>query len=217
MRLKICGITNLQQAIEIVNLGIDTLGFICVNQSPRYIKPQQIKNIIEKLPQESSTVGVFVNEDINKIIQIITQTGLTGIQLHGDETVNDCQHIRQALPEIEIIKAFRYQNQESLNQLDSYLPVVDTILLDAYQVGVHGGTGQQFKWEDLTDFRPSRPWLLAGGLKPDNVMKAFNTVACDGLDISSGVEISPGNKDIDKIKELCHLLNNIKGQLHSCN
>ena len=217
MRLKICGITNAQQAIEIVNLGVDTLGFICVRETPRYIKPQEIKSIIEQLPTQISTVGVFVNEEINKIIEILTETNLTAIQLHGEETTNYCQELRNALPEVEIIKAFRYQNQESLAQLDSYFPVVDTIILDPYQEGVHGGTGKQLNWQDLTDFRPSRPWLLAGGLKPENVVEALNTVSCDGLDISSGVEISPGNKDIEKVKELCQILSSLSNQLHSYN
>jgi phosphoribosylanthranilate isomerase len=207
MRLKICGITQVQQAIAIVNLGVDTIGFICVKQTPRYIEPDKIKRIIEKLPPEILTVGVFVNEKIETIIEIVNHTGLTSIQLHGEETPVDCQQLRETLPNIEIIKAFRYQNQESLACLENYLPVIDTILLDAYQAGSYGGTGKQLKWEDLSDFRPSRPWLLAGGLKPDNVLQAINTVPCDGLDLSSGVEISPGNKDLDKIQKLCEILN----------
>lgn len=207
MRLKICGITQVQQAIAIVNLGVDTLGFICVKQTPRYIEPEQIKNILQELPPEILTVGVFVNEQIERIIEIVKQTGLTSIQLHGEETPTNCQQLKETLPNIEIIKAFRYQNQESLAHLESYLPVIDTILLDAYQAGSYGGTGKQLKWEDLTDFRPSRPWLLAGGLKPHNVLQAVNTVPCDGLDLSSGVEISPGNKDLAKIQQLCEILN----------
>ncbi len=215
MRLKICGITKIEQAIDIVNLGVDTLGFICVLESPRYISPIQIKTIIQQLPEEISTVGVFVNEEIDKIVEIVTQTNLTAIQLHGDETVDYCQQLTTLLPKTEIIKAFRYQNRESLQQLNSYLPVIDTILLDAYQVGVYGGTGKQLNWQDLTDFRPQRPWLLAGGLKPDNVAKALNTVPCDGLDLSSGVEINAGNKDILKIEQLCQTLNSLKNKLHS--
>ena len=217
MRLKICGITKVQQAIEIVNLGVDTLGFICVHKTPRYIEAEQIKSIIKELPNHVSTVGVFVNEEIKTIIEIINQTGLTAIQLHGEETPTHCQKLSEALPEIEIIKAFRYQNQQSLADLDRYLSFIDTILLDAYQAGSYGGTGKQLNWEDLIDFRPSRPWLLAGGLKPDNVIKALNTVPCDGLDLSSGVEISPGNKDIEKITKLCQILNRSKNELHSYN
>ena len=217
MRLKICGITDLQQAIAIVELGVDTLGFICVSESPRYIKPTAIKTIIKELPTDISTVGVFVNKEIEQVIEIVAETGLTAVQLHGNETISYCQQLRESLPEIEIIKAFRYQNQESLNQLDNYLPVVDTILLDAYQPHIYGGTGTTINWSQLDSFRPSRPWLLAGGLNPDNVAEALNKVPCDGLDLSSGVEISPGNKDIEKVKQLCQTLNEIKGELHSYN
>ena len=206
MRLKICGITNIPQALEIVALGIDTIGFICVSQSPRYISPEKIKSIIEKLPKFTSTIGVFVNEDWQNIVKIVNQTGLTGVQLHGDENGDYCRQLRDALPEIEIIKAFRYQNSQSLSSLDTYLPVIDTILLDAYQANVYGGTGKQLNWEDLKNFRPDRPWLLAGGLRSDNVLEAMKTVSCNGVDLSSGVEVSPGNKDLTKIKQLVEVL-----------
>lgn len=217
MRLKICGITKVQQAIDIVNLGVDTLGFICLEQTPRYIKPEQIKKIVQELPNEISTVGVFVNEEIDTTIEIIDYTGLTAIQLHGEETATHCQQLSEALPESEIIKVFRYQNPESLADLDSYLPFIDTILLDAYQVGSYGGTGKQLQWQELKNFRPACPWLLAGGLKPENVIEALQTVSCDGLDLSSGVEISPGNKDLEKITQLCQILNNSPEPLHSYN
>ncbi len=207
MRLKICGITNVPQAIEITNLGIDTLGFICVRKSPRYITGEKIKSIIQQLPNSISTIGVFVNEDWQNIVSIVKQTGLTGVQLHGEEDSHYCQQLRESLPEIEIIKAFRYQNSQSLASLNSYLPIVDTILLDAYQADAYGGTGKKLNWQELKDFRPDRPWLLAGGLKPDNVIEALNTVPCNGLDLSSGVEISPGNKNITKVKQLWDVLN----------
>jgi len=207
MRIKICGIKDLQQAISIERLGIETMGFICVKNSPRYIKPSEIKDIVKVLSTSTRKIGVFVNEDLSTIIEIIRQTGFTGIQLHGDETPNHCQKLRQLLPNVEIIKAFRYQNPDSLTVLGDYLPVIDTILLDAFQVGVYGGTGKTLNWLQLADFQPSRPWLLAGGLNPDNVVEALKVVKCDGIDLSSGVEISAGNKDLSKIQLL---LNNLK-------
>lgn len=209
MRIKICGITNQQQAISIVSFGVDTLGFICVEKSPRYILPLDIKNIIQVLPSRISKIGVFVNEDINKIIGIVKETGLTGIQLHGDENPTLCAQLRELLPDIEIIKAFRYRNPDSLNLLDDYIPTINTILLDAFQEGVYGGTGKTLNWLQLENFRPSRPWLLAGGLNPDNVITAVKSVKCDGLDVSSGVEINPGDKDLDKIKLLLNKLNQL--------
>ncbi|BAQ66907.1 phosphoribosylanthranilate isomerase [Geminocystis sp. NIES-3709] len=212
MRIKICGVTLLEQAISIAELGVDTLGFICVKTSPRYIKPEDIKNIIKILPPEMSKVGVFVNENVENIITLVKETGLTAIQLHGDENLNVCRQLREFLPDIEIIKAFRYQNLKSLQLLENYLPLIDTILLDAFQEGIYGGTGKTLNWLQLNNFRPSRPWLLAGGLEPDNVITALQIVQCDGIDLSSGVEISPGNKDLDKIKLLLDNLNKFKNQ-----
>lgn len=217
MRVKICGITNLEQALAIVNFGADTLGFICVAKSPRYVNNEMIKNIIQQLPKEISKIGIFVNENIDNLIKTVQETGLTGIQLHGEESPAICAQLREFLPDIEIIKAFRYQNSESLALLDSYIPVIDTILLDAYQQGVYGGTGKTLNWLELANFRPSRPWLLAGGINPDNVLNALARLKCDGIDVSSGVEISPGNKDLEKIRQLFQQLNTLKNQLNSSN
>ncbi|WP_017295532.1 phosphoribosylanthranilate isomerase [Geminocystis herdmanii] len=210
MRIKICGITDLQQAISIESLGVDTLGFICVKKSPRYIQEEEIKKIIKVLSSPISKVGVFVNEEIDNIIKIVKNTGLTAVQLHGDETPNFCSQLRELLPDREIIKAFRYQNADSLSLLLEYSPFIDTILLDTFQQGIYGGTGKTLDWQQLDNFRPSRPWLLAGGLTPDNVMLALQTLQCDGIDLSSGVEISAGNKDLEKIKLLLNNLNQVK-------
>lgn len=217
MRLKICGITRLEQAEAIASLGVDTLGFICVKDSPRYINPEQIKAITSKLPLQISKIGVFVNENIEEIVSIVQAGGLTGIQLHGDEPPTLCEQLRQILPEREIIKVFRYQNPDSLNNLEDYLSFIDTILLDTYQKDVYGGTGKTFNWSELADFRPIRPWLLAGGLTPENVLLALNTLKCDGIDVSSGVESHPGEKDLNKIKQLLQHLNSVKIPLHSSN
>lgn len=212
MRVKICGITDLQQAISIESLGVDTLGFICVKQSPRYIQEEEIKKIISVLSPLTSKVGVFVNEKINNIIRIVKNTGLTAVQLHGDENPSICQQLRELFPDREIIKAFRYKNANSLNLLSDYFPFIDTILLDAFQEGIYGGTGKKLNWQELETFRPSRPWLLAGGLTPDNVIFPLKTLQCDGIDLSSGVEITPGNKDLEKIRLLLNNLNHLKNQ-----
>jgi phosphoribosylanthranilate isomerase len=217
MRVKLCGITTLEQGLAIANLGADTLGFICVKKSPRYINNETIKNIIQQLPKEISKIGVFVNENVENIIKTVEETGLTGIQLHGEESINICAQLRDFLPDIEIIKAFRYQNSESLALLESYIPVIDTILLDAYQEGVYGGTGKTLNWLQLANFRPSRPWLLAGGINADNILSALESVKCDGIDVSSGVEISAGNKDLEKVKQLFQQLNTLKDKLNSSN
>lgn len=213
MRLKICGVTNIEQAKAITDLGVDTIGFICVKESPRYIFPSAITKIIQELPPEISTIGVFVNETIENISKIVNETGLTGVQLHGEETPQFCSSLREIFPEIEIIKAIRFKNIEAKNEAQIYLPVVDTLLIDTYEKDVYGGTGKTFSWSQMSDFRPSRPWLLAGGVGAGNVIEAFETLTCDGIDISSSVEISPGQKDLAKIKELLEILESIKNKL----
>ncbi len=209
MRLKICGITNPEQAEAIASLGVDTLGFICVKNSPRYVNAKEIKAITDKLPSEMSKVGVFVNQTEEEIVNIVQEGGLTAIQLHGDEPPSVCARLRELLPDLEIIKVFRYQNRDSLARLDDYLSLIDTILLDTYQKEVYGGTGKTFNWSELVDFRPSRPWLLAGGLNSENVLLALNTLKCDGLDVSSSVESQPGEKDLNKIRQLLDHLNSV--------
>lgn len=206
MRIKICGITDSATAQAIAKEGADTLGFICVPQSPRYVPPSTISTIIQAIPEEISTVGVFVNTPVEEIITIVATTGLTGIQLHGEEKPTTCAKLREILPNIEIIKAFRVKNIESLEQIESYYPVVDTLLLDAYHPDSYGGTGKQLNWDQLINFRPPRPWLLAGGITPDNVITALNKVKCDGIDVSSGVETAPGQKDITKVSNLFQTL-----------
>ncbi len=208
MRIKICGVTSAEEAKAIASIGVDTIGFICVPDSPRYQTSSSIKAIIQQLPTQISTIGVFVNAPMDQIINIVKETGLTGVQLHGEETIAFCTQLRENLPDIEIIKAVRYKNIESKKEAENYLPVIDTLLMDTYEKGLHGGTGKTFNWEELKDFRPSRSWLLAGGINPDNALTAFTILNCDGIDVSSGVESSPGTKDLVKIKKLIAALNN---------
>ncbi|MBE9221732.1 phosphoribosylanthranilate isomerase [Cyanobacterium stanieri LEGE 03274] len=213
MRIKICGLTNVEEARAIASMGVDTIGFICVKDSPRYIPPFSIRAIVEKLPPQISTIGVFVNASVSKIVDIVRETRLTGVQLHGEEDIAFCEQLRIILPSIEIIKAIRYKDAQSRQEAEKYIPVVDTLLIDTYQKGIHGGTGTTFNWDELRDYRPSRPWLVAGGVSPDNVITAFNTLQCDGIDLSSKVEVKPGQKDLEKIKQLIIKLESIKNKL----
>ena len=207
MRFKICGITKIEQGIKIVQLGATDLGFICYPKSPRYVSSNQIQKIIKEIPPQTGKIGVFVNETLENIDKIVQQTNLTGIQLHGDETVEYCHKIRQILPKIELIKALRIKNIDSLNLLKTYYHKVDTLLLDAYHPNLLGGTGHTLDWEILQKLKPPVPWLLAGGLTPDNILIALNQLSPDGIDLSSGVEISPGNKDLNKVTQLFEKLN----------
>ena len=203
MRIKICGITKPEQGQKIVELGATALGFICVERSPRYIKPEQIKIIIQGLHHAVDTIGVFANEEIAYITEVVNQTGLTGVQLHGSESLEYCQQLREKLPpQIEIIKAFRIKDRASLDTTSNYTQCVNTLLLDAYHPQILGGTGKTLNWSDLQQFKPSLPWMLAGGLTPDNVKTALSQLQPDGIDLSSGVERSPGDKDLSKVTQL---------------
>ena len=209
LRVKICGITRSEQGQTIAALGADALGFICVPQSPRYVDAPQIQQIQQTVPAHVDRIGVFMDADIDTIVRVVDVGGLTGAQLHGDESVKDCQTLRDRLPQIEIIKAFRVRHIESLALAAEYAPAVDWLLLDAYHPGIGGGTGKTLDWQALQSFRPARPWFLAGGLAPDNVSEALSLVQPDGIDLSSRVEIAPGNKDLSEIAQLFRTLNQL--------
>lgn len=205
MRVKICGITKVEQGIAIARLGARSLGFICVQASPRYVSPQTIRLIVEQLPENVDRIGVFANSTIDNICQVVAESNLSGVQLHGDETVEYCTRLREFLPRIEIIKALRVKTPETLDIANIYAVHVDTLLLDAYHPDQLGGTGKTLDWQMLAEFRPNSPWLLAGGLKPDNVLSAIGSLSDNnfsGVDLSSGVEISPGDKDLTKVAKL---------------
>lgn len=207
MRIKICGITKPDQGEKIVRLGANALGFICVERSPRYVTPSQIQTIIDGLDSPADTIGVFADAAISEITETVDTAGITGVQLHGAESVQFCQQLRAALPsEIEIIKAFRVKDKESLAQTAIYSESVNTLLLDAYHPQMLGGTGQTLNWTDLQQFKPELPWMLAGGLTPQNVSEALSQLQPDGIDLSSGVESSPGNKDLHKVTQLFQAL-----------
>ena len=202
MRVKICGITQPQQSIAIASLGATALGFICVPTSPRYVTVSQIRAAVAELPANIDTIGVFANTSIPEISQIVVDSGLTGVQLHGDESPDFCYQLRQSLSNVEIIKALRIRSLEHLDTADNYTKYVDTLLLDAYHPQQLGGTGKTLDWTMLEQFSPSCPWFLAGGLTADNIVEALSQVNPSGVDLSSGVERSPGNKDLDKVAKL---------------
>ncbi|NET48986.1 MAG: phosphoribosylanthranilate isomerase [Merismopedia sp. SIO2A8] len=206
MRIKICGITQPDQGMAIAQLGATALGFICVESSPRYVTPAQIRAITEPLLDSLAypidRVGVFVNESLATIEQTVEEGHLNVVQMHGDESLTFCQHFKAQFPHIELVKAFRIRDTAALQASMEYAAVVDTILLDAYHPTILGGTGHMVDWNLLQSFDPGCPWFLAGGLNPDNVREAIAQVHPDGIDLSSGVERSPGNKDLEKVRAL---------------
>ena len=206
LRVKICGITQVQQALEIVSMGAQSLGFICVERSPRFVQAEKIAEIVDAVRHaygdRIQTVGVFADAAAEVLERTVTTSGLTSIQLHGQESPESCGQIRSTFPAHELIKAFRVKDAETLRGVALYDEVVDTFLLDAYHPQELGGTGHAWDWSLLKNYRFERPWLLAGGLNPNNVSDAIAACEPNGIDLSSGVEISPGLKDLDKVKAL---------------
>lgn len=205
MQVKICGITQVDQAIAIAHQGATDLGFICVAQSPRYVPPDRIAAIVQALSAVQlrvNTVGVFANATTADVLAVVAQTGLSAVQLHGTESLEQCQQVRSQLPHTRLIKAIRVRSQADLDLALAYAAAVDALLLDAYHPDQLGGTGLTLDWRSLETFAPPCPWLLAGGLRPANIGQALTTLAPQGIDLSSGVEHSPGVKDLALVQQL---------------
>jgi len=201
VKIKICGITDLDDALMAADAGADALGFVFYQRSPRHISPDRAAAIIRALPPFILTVGLFVNEDANTINETADRCGLDIVQLHGEETPEFCSRIRR-----RVIKAFRVKDSTSLDYLGSY-PVAGC-LLDAWTPAAHGGTGQTFNWDLAASATTGSTIILAGGLTPDNVAEAVRTVRPYAVDVSSGVESSPGRKDADKVR---HFISRARG------
>ncbi|HJN01724.1 MAG TPA: phosphoribosylanthranilate isomerase [Nitrospinota bacterium] len=194
IKVKICGITNKEDALYAAGCGANALGFIFYEKSPRYIEPDDAKTIIAALPPFVTTVGVFVNKDFNDIRDITLLTGVTVVQLHGDESPSYCN-----LVEGKLIKAIRVKNDSSIEGLKKY--DVDTFLLDSFDKNSFGGSGLTFDWKLAEKAKQYGKIILAGGLTPDNVEEAVKKVAPYGVDVNSGVEKKPGIKNKNKVKE----------------
>jgi phosphoribosylanthranilate isomerase len=214
MYIKICGLTKLDQAQAIAKMGVDALGFICVASSPRYINANAIGQIRSSLlsvqPEIDRSsgldlIGVFLNASMHEIGETVAIAGLNAVQLHGDESPEFCVQLRSQLnttnPKIKLIKALRVKDRSGLEQANLFCEVVDAVLLDAYDPQMAGGTGKTLDWQMLRDFRPACDWWLAGGLSPENVADAIALLHPKGLDVSSGVERSAGDKDLTKIEQ----------------
>jgi phosphoribosylanthranilate isomerase len=196
VRVKICGITSAEDARAAVEAGADALGFMFYEPSPRCVTPELAAAIIGELPTHVAKVGVFVDADEAMVRATAATAGLDTLQFHGSESPDFCARF-----ELRTIKAFRVKDSESLGQLPDY--ETDAWLLDSHVKGVPGGTGARFNWDLAVEAkRLGRPILLAGGLTPENAADAVGQIAPFGLDVSSGVEASPGRKDAAKVAAL---------------
>ncbi|MGF1521105.1 MAG: phosphoribosylanthranilate isomerase [Leptolyngbyaceae cyanobacterium] len=210
--VKICGLTQVEQAVAIARLGASAIGFICVRSSPRYVTPLQIQAMSQALladaHDEVERVGVFVNADWDTLDEAIAIGQLTTLQLHGQESQATCIKVRHTYPDLKVIKAFRIRSKADLGSIAIYEDVVDALLLDAYHPRQLGGTGKTLPWQSLQHLQPSKPWILAGGLNPENVEQALAMLSPQGIDLSSSIETSPGNKSMEKAQRLFATLKN---------
>ena len=194
VKIKICGITNLDDALLAIDAGADALGFVFHTASPRHLFPEQAARIIRHLPPFVQTVGLFVNETATTIKETAERCGLDIIQLHGEEPPDMCRSLGR-----RVIKAFRIKDVTCLDAINCYHPAA--ILLDTWSPSAHGGTGRTFNWEIAAAAAKTGRIILAGGLSPDNVAAAIRQVQPYGVDVSSGVEALPGRKDSRKVIE----------------
>ncbi|MDB6067285.1 MAG: Phosphoribosylanthranilate isomerase [Pedosphaera sp.] len=192
--VKICGITNPADALAAAEAGADALGLMFYEPSPRNVSIQTAAEIVQSLPPFVIKVGVFVNAPEEVVLRAIGECGLNILQFHGEESPEYCQ-----LFPVMTVKAFRMKDAESLKALPDYK--TDAWLLDAYVADKPGGTGAKFNWELAVEAQKlGRPIFLAGGLTPENVADAVRQVRPYAVDVSSGVEASPGRKDHEKVR-----------------
>jgi phosphoribosylanthranilate isomerase len=204
VKVKICGITNYQDALAAMDMGADLLGFNFYPKSPRYIKPEKAEEIINKLPGFIDIAGVFVNATIKKINDTVNICQLDWIQLHGDEDPEFCRLLQSH--NVKIMKAIRVKNQTDINNAEIFF--TDAILLDAFDPQKYGGTGLTFDWNIIGHI--GKRVFLAGGINPDNAAKAIQ-FGVYGIDVCSGIESEPGKKDHKKMKKLFKNIEHLRG------
>lgn len=197
MKIKICGITNAEDANVAVRAGADALGFIMYRKSPRWVEPEVARSIIASLPPFVLPVGVFVNEEAERVRSLMDECGFALAQLHGDESALYCQNLSRP-----VLKALRLKDRATFLALAEFQGRANVrgFLIDAFSDQAYGGTGQMVDWALAQEAARSSQVILAGGLNPTNVAGAIQMVRPYGVDVSSGVEQRPGKKDQDKLK-----------------
>lgn len=198
MLIKICGITNVDDALAAVKAGADALGFVLWPHSKRFVAVEAAARITELVPRHVQRVAVLVNSSREEVERLLASGAFTTLQFHGEETPEFCAQWKDRA---KVWKAFRVADAASLDPLAGY-SVVDAVLLDSYSPASRGGTGKTFDWSLVREAKKfGRPVILSGGLTPANVREAVVAARPDGVDVSSGVEFSPGKKDHEKVRE----------------
>ncbi len=201
-KIKICGITNAEDAKKAAELGADALGFIFFKKSPRRIDKETAREIIKSLPPFIAKVGVFVDEKEDIVRDTRSYCSLTALQFHGNETKEYCAQFNN------VIKAFRIKDKKDLDRVREYEPHVSAILLDTYSKNQIGGTGKTFDWSILDRLDTKKPLILSGGITEKNAKTAISATKPYAIDSASGTESEPGKKDHIKMK---NLINTVKG------
>ena len=193
-KVKICGFTNAENARQAALAGVDAVGLVFYDKSPRHVTIEAAREIVAALPPFVNRVGLFVNANPSLIDEVLCEVALDTLQFHGDETVNECM-----LYDMPFIKSIGVSSKTDLKKISNDFSKASALLLDSYSSNNYGGTGKPFDWS-LACVEIDLPVILAGGLNPDNVAEAINQVKPFAVDASSGVESAKGVKDIDKIK-----------------
>lgn len=197
VRVKFCGITSIKDRDSAIMAGADAIGLVFFKDSPRFVTLEEAGRIVKDIPPFISVAGVFVNEDLRFIEECVERCGLNAVQIHGDEDVKYCLKFKSLnLKGVKLIKAIRVKDRESLSEIENCPS--DAIILDAYRKGLYGGTGQGFDRSlAIIAKEYGKNIIISGGLTPDNVCEIIKEVKPYGVDVSSGIESSPGNKNIE--------------------
>jgi len=196
-QIKVCGLTDVAQAIECAALGVNAIGCVFFQKSPRNLSESQAKEICSALPPEVTSVGVFVNESFSFIMQKVEKCGLKAVQLHGQEPP---ELVRQLKKEnLKVITGLFISREPGLDKAENYNS--DAFLIECGQGKLPGGNAKTWDWSSARAFGENHPLILAGGLSPDNIQTAIAQAQPDAVDVSSGVELTPGIKDLEKVKD----------------
>ncbi|MGB0582370.1 MAG: phosphoribosylanthranilate isomerase [Limisphaerales bacterium] len=208
IKVKICGVTSLDDAMACVEAGTDALGLNFYEPSPRYLELAKAAEITKHLPPFVARVGLFVNASEDTVRETIEKTGINTLQFHGDETPEFCS---QFAP-MKVIKAFRMQGAHTLHSLAKYN--VDAYLLDSFDPGSPGGTGMIFNWDLARQAKDEgKPIILAGGLDPENIAEAIHETWPYAVDVASGVESERGKKDINLVRRFIEIVRQVEHEI----
>jgi phosphoribosylanthranilate isomerase len=205
MKIKICGITNMEDALLAAELGADALGFIFVKTSPRHIRPSAARKIIQELPPFVVPVGVVADAEHDDILELIDETGICCVQLHGNESPKQLAKFP-----VPVYKSFRVDKEFNLETLQRYKG--SAYLLDTHVDSTLGGTGKTFDWDIAIAAKAYGRIILAGGLTPENISEAMKKVQPYAVDVNSGVESAPGKKDKNKLEQLFIIIRSLQNE-----